>query len=63
MTVVARIKMKNKIGQVSLLSTLGGLTVTQIGIHAGWLQGHLWTVFSPGFEAGTVGGRAEIGLL
>jgi len=46
--------MKNKIGQVSLLSTLGGLTLTQIGIHAGWLQGYPWTILAAGFEAGTV---------
>ena len=51
--------MKNKIGQVSLLSTLGGLTVTQIGIHAGWLQGYGWTILAAGFEAGTVGGLAD----
>jgi uncharacterized membrane-anchored protein YjiN (DUF445 family) len=51
--------MKNKIGQVSLLSTLGGLTLTQIGIHAGWLQGYPWTILAAGFEAGTVGGLAD----
>ena len=51
--------MKTKIGQVSLLSTLGGLTVTQIGIHAGWLQGYGWTILAAGFEAGTVGGLAD----
>jgi uncharacterized membrane-anchored protein YjiN (DUF445 family) len=51
--------MKNKVGQISLLSTLGGLTATQIGIHMGWLQGNLWTILSSGFEAGTVGGLAD----
>jgi uncharacterized membrane-anchored protein YjiN (DUF445 family) len=38
---------------------LGGLTVTQIGIHAGWLQGYGWTILAAGFEAGTVGGLAD----
>jgi uncharacterized membrane-anchored protein YjiN (DUF445 family) len=51
--------MKNKIGQISLLSTLGGLTVTQICIHVGWLQGYPWTILAAGFEAGTVGGLAD----
>jgi len=51
--------MKNKIGNISLLSTLGGLTVTQIGIHAGWLQGYPWIILAAGFEAGTVGGLAD----
>ena len=51
--------MKNKVGQISLLSTLGGLIVTQIGIHIGWLQGNIWTILSAGFEAGTVGGLAD----
>lgn len=51
--------MKSKIGQVSLLSTLGGLIVTQIGIHVGWLQGYPWTILASGFEAGTVGGLAD----
>jgi uncharacterized membrane-anchored protein YjiN (DUF445 family) len=51
--------MKNKVGQISLMSTLGGLTATQIGIHMGWLQGNLWTILSSGFEAGTVGGLAD----
>ena len=51
--------MKNKIGRNSLMFTLGGLILTQIGLHIGWLQGNIWSIIASGFEAGTVGGLAD----
>lgn len=51
--------MKNKIGRISLLSTIGGLALTEAGIHAGLLQGQAWSILASGLEAGTAGGLAD----
>ncbi len=51
--------MKNKIGKVTLLSTTGGLVLTEVGIHMGLLQGQAWRILASGFGAGTVGGLAD----
>ncbi len=51
--------MKKRIGQVSLISTIGGLALTEAGIHLGVLQGQAWSIVAWGFEAGTIGGLAD----
>jgi uncharacterized membrane-anchored protein YjiN (DUF445 family) len=51
--------MKNRIGQITLFSTIGGLVLTQAGIQAGWLHGQAWFILAAGFEAGTIGGLAD----
>lgn len=51
--------MKSRIGPISLVTTLIGLTFTRIGIHSGWLPGPVWHIVAAGFEAGTVGGLAD----
>jgi uncharacterized membrane-anchored protein YjiN (DUF445 family) len=51
--------MKNRIGPISLVSTLIGLAITRVGIHIGWLHGPVWHIIASGFEAGTVGGLAD----
>ena len=51
--------LKRKIGKLSLLSTIGGLALTEVGIHMGLFQGQAWSILASGFEGGTVGGLAD----
>jgi uncharacterized membrane-anchored protein YjiN (DUF445 family) len=51
--------LKRKIGKISLLSTMGGLALTEVGIHMGLFQGQAWSILASGFEGGTVGGLAD----
>lgn len=50
---------RNRIGIISLISTITGLVITEVGIHLGFLQGAFWNILASGFEAGTVGGLAD----
>ena len=51
--------MGNKVGQISLMATIGGLALTESAIHLGFLHGPISQIIASGFEAGTVGGLAD----
>lgn len=47
------------LGNVSLSVAIGGLAVTEIALHQGWVMGQSWGVLARAFEAATIGGLAD----